>query len=277
MFQRKPEVIMQPIFIACMGGTGSSLLTKTLVACGMEPGNAVTYFEERWRPWTCQHDIFTALAHMYREEDNHDLKWRTRGLKEEWARIHADVPGSLTVKMSHILRRYVEEAERNNWPAFGIKDTRTTDTLEKWLDISRLIRNAWGEETIFVTTVRDPVTYIHRLFKDERFLPTKGEHLLHYLRVWEVFRYMFNSEKNTNFIAYPQAFEDGSIKEKVESLGLAWTSEAQAVYDGKKPTKITQELIDEFRETFTYADQAITKYNQLISSIGRGDCQISLK
>lgn len=268
---------MKPIFITCMGGTGSSLLTKTLVACGMEPGNEATYFEQRWLDWTCQHDIFTTLSHMYKDEVRFDLKWRTRGLKEEWARIHADVPSSIIDKITHILKSYVAEAEKNNWASFGLKDTRTNERMDKYHDITALVKTIWGEDTLFVTTVRDPVTYIHRLFKDERFLPTKGEHLVQYVGAWEAWRWMVDHEANAHFVPYPQAFEDGSIKDIVQGMGFTWTFSASCVYDGKKPTMITQELIDEFRDTFSLADEAINKYNQIVNAIGRQDCQINLR
>ena len=60
---------MTPIFVACKGGTGSSLLAQTLIACGMNPGNDRTYYSDRFRNDNAEHSLMTALCHMWMDEE----------------------------------------------------------------------------------------------------------------------------------------------------------------------------------------------------------------
>lgn len=240
----------------------------------MEVGNEENHFPVRVIPDTCQHDLFTAAVHMYQDEEKFDLKWRTRGMRDEWAKLEQEVPGDLKTKIIFILESYVRSAHKYNWDFFGLKDTRLVDGLEKWLDIMSYVWDIWGKHTTILTTIRDPITYVHRIRKDKRFLPTQGEHLIQYLGVTEVWDYMLNIETVT-FIPYPQAFEDGSVQDVIQSVGLPWKAEAD-IYDASRPTKVNQDMLDEFMDMFSHAEEAIEKYNHILNEIGRPDCRINL-
>ena len=258
---------MTPIFVACKGGTGSSLLAQTLIACGMNPGNDRTYYSDRFRNDNAEHSLMTALCHMWMDEDEFDLKWRVRGLHPEWDWLERDCNSSVTEKLRFVLERYKTEAERNNWSSFGLKVTRATDYFDKWIWIRDIVLHIWGDKTQFVSTLRDPITYIYRLRKDPRFLPHWGDHLIEYLKATKVWTSM--EIQGSMFIPYPQAFEDGSIKDYVEKLGLEWTPEAENIYDRSRSTHIDPELVNEFDETFTLAELAKSHYNGMVRRMER--------
>jgi hypothetical protein len=189
----------------------------------------------------------------------------------------------MKVKIRHILRRYVSEAKKEGQPFFGFKivnfvseapfdfddnnDPLYTNTFFEMVD------EIWGDGTVFVSTIRDPVSYIDRLTKDPRFLPTKGVHVVRYhdsLLGWHDIL-----DRGGIIIPYPQAFDDDSIKKHIDRLGLQWTPRARDIYISGRPTRM-ESSIEEFRDTFELADKCIEGYNEILERIGREDCIIHL-
>jgi hypothetical protein len=270
---------MTPIFITCLAGSGSSLVSRTFNACGMWDGNDETYYTEKYRGDNAQHDLLTGLMHVFGQEDRFDMKWRFRAMLPEYNQIDAEAPKSIESKIRLILNRYVWEAVRLEHESFGVK----VDTVRKttgghgtgdknvvlWHELNWLIKEIWGDRTVFVSTLRTPMSYIDRLDRDPRFISTKGDHLVRYcdgLKAWNLIL-----AEGGVIIPYPHAFDDGTIKDYVKDAGLEWNDEVDTIYDGSRPTRTDPDQMDKFFDDFSLAEEVVDGYNSILARIGRED------
>jgi hypothetical protein len=211
---------------------------------------------------------------MFGREDRFDIKWFMRGLQGQYERICKDVPRGTRQQIEHVLRSYPEEASKQGVGSFGLKITRMTENLLIWDDIKSMVLRLWGEKTHFVSTIRDPITYIDRLFKNPKVLNLVGDHVVMYydsIIAWEDI-----IQSGGTVIPYPQAFDDGSIKDYVEKLGFPWTSEAEAIYNKGQPTRLSRDSINDFYNRFSLAHNSLEWYNEIIKTLGREDCFIPM-
>lgn len=277
---------MIPIFITCLSGTGSSLVSRIFDACGMWDGNDATYYTEKYRGDNAQHDLLTGLMHVFGQEDRFDIKWRFRGMLPEYNQIDAESPDSIGSKIRLILLRYVIEAGRLGRESFGVKVNtvrKTTgghstedENVILWHELNWLIKEYWGAHVVFVSTLRTPMSYIDRLDRDPRFVSTKGDHLVRYcdgLKAWDLIL-----AEGGVIIPYPHAFDDGTIKDYVEKAGLKWNDKADLIYDRSRPTRTDPDQTGEFYDTFSLAGKTVDGYNSILTRIGRDDlCIIPMK
>ncbi len=196
---------VQPIAILCHWHTGSSCLSKTLAACGMEVGNEKTYWAKECEA-QCEHSELNRIG------DN-----ISRGivLQEEIDRIGI------------ILRSYVEQAKEEGWKHFGVKFTHVLQK-ECWKYFGPAFEKYWPGVK-YVVAVRDPEVFVKTTkdssWPEERIMCSWASTLGATL---------FLAEQGAHIVVYPDSFETNRVASVVRALGLEYGEKAKTIFNPAK-------------------------------------------
>lgn len=221
---------MKKIIIWCEAGTGSTCLSRTFEACGVNLGDTSTYYHGNY-----EHNLLTSIIGA------NDMNAST--LPELEAR-YQKVPGDDQVsKMRHILRSFMTK----NWTACGLKVTTGLSQVGFFKSLYVFL-DEWGDDTHFVSTVRHPLGSIMRLPANQR-TDDRMENLVNGIRGLNYGK-MGLALAGAHTILYPEGFDTGVVKRVVEKIGLEWTDKASGVYDSGRPTRVTEGAMKQFEEKY---------------------------
>lgn len=239
-------MVKRKIIIVASGGTGSSLLSRTLNFCGMELGNGNTYWHERF-DFLAQNAVIQALYRGF-ITDSKDFSHPDSFIEEK---ING-VPGnSYEEKLRTVLKSYLEEAEKKDWECFGFKLTtfyRPFLLVDRFLD---LVESIWGEDILYFTTARHPVERIYRIkTKNPAMWEEVGgfEGVLDGVKESVDYWYKYVTLKNPVIVSYPADWTTGKIKTLVQLIYLNWGEKASQLFEQRLGTQVDTETRLKFEE-----------------------------
>ena len=205
-----------PILIMCIGGQGASVLSRSFHACGMSIGNENTFWQPNFLFPHGEHSYVTSImAQIYTQP------------KEIWQ-----------PRLREVLRSYKTEAEKEDWRFYGIK-TSSGICNPKWDagEVGTLLKEEWPDAQYFgvIRKVNLGNPNAHDAWNS----------------VWAGRKGMV--ERGGIFVPFPEAWQDGSIKELIETLGLTWTDEVYSIFEepaeeGKAPLFSPEEFDNYFNQ-----------------------------
>ena len=224
------------IAILCHFRTGSVLLRKVLVACGM-----VDCYEKLGFKHGDINGVGNALFHNY-----------------------IKTPGSAVVEA---LTYFREEAIKRKWKHYGIKVDHVLQAT-CWEGVGKPFLEHWPDAR-YVVSIRHPAGIVKSFEKIRRDTPkqdpgfTDQQIVDSWLSTYEATKFLIE-EKEARVVVYPDFYFDG-IKDVVIGLGLEWTKEAEDLLDEDVFAKsaVTIAEIEKFEKKYPEASemfQELLKY-----------------
>jgi hypothetical protein len=177
-----------PILILCLGGQGASVLARTFKKCGMFIGNENTYWKEEFEVPHAEQGTVTELMAAFNSPN-----------LTEVVRLNT------LFKLRIIIRSYKEEAERLNLKFYGFKTTSGICSNKWGKGVGQVYEEEWPD-ALYFGVIREPDINAHA---------DKG-----WNSVWTGRKGMV--ERGGIFVPFPDAWNDNSIKDIVEAIGLTW-------------------------------------------------------
>lgn len=214
------------IAILCHFRTGSVLLRKILVACGMIHCYDKLGFEKG-----DINGVGNALFHKY-----------------------IKTPGTAVVE---VLIYFKEEAIKNKWKHYGIKVDHVLQSA-CWEGVGKPFLEHWPDAR-YVVSIRHPAGILKSFEKIRRDTPKQDPGFTDQQIVdsWvstKAATELLIKEKDAVVVVYP-AFYFGGIKDVVKELGLEWTKEADALCDAEvlEASAVTVDEIEKFEKKYPEA------------------------
>lgn len=230
----------KPIVIICQPGTGSSLLARTLRACGMHVGNEHTW----WKPEYDYHTEHSLLTDYERQLVQN-------------RRTDDDVPGIFIFeKIESVLKSYVSEAQRNSWNVFGVKITSGLTNPVTHPLFADIFKECWPN-CIFVTILRHPLGMMKRVRGSLIYTPSHIRDMSAWLHGWIDFVDILYTVISEGWIAipFPEAWDTVLMEKIAIELGLTWTNEAEKLFESDNiKGAYTNEELDEFNRCFEHIE-----------------------
>jgi len=192
------------IAILCLFRTGSKLLNRVLVACGMKNCN-----EELGYGHGDINGAGNCLFNGFPIENPSEI-------------------------VTNALKYFKEVAESRGWEYYGVKIDHVLQS-DCWEGVGKPFLTHWPDAR-YVISIRHPAGVIRSFEKIKRDTPdqhpgfTVEDIVDAYLSTYDATKYLID-KKDALVVVYPDSHADGSIKEVVSQLGLTWTKEAGALFD----------------------------------------------
>ncbi len=223
------------IAILCHFRTGSVLLRKVLVACGLVDCN------ERFKGLGADiNGVGNALFHNFIE-----------------------TPGTAVVET---LKLFKKKAEAEKWKHYGIKVDHVLQAV-CWEGVGKPFLVHWPDAR-YVISIRHPAGILYSFEKIRRDTPkqdpgfTDQQIVDSWASTYEATKFLIE-EKDATVVVYPGYYhKTGRIKDVVKSLGLEWTEKAEAHIDKAvlKDSTVTPAEINEFEEKYPEASEMFDEF-----------------
>ena len=222
-----------PLAIFCHWRSGSSLLARVLNLCGMETGDAFTFWDASCEP-QCEHSVLNTVGN----------------------RIHRNEETANDIdKAVEVLIRYKKQAVEKNWDVYGVKFTHILQP-RCWEILSPIFKTVWPDAK-YIIQVRHPLGIIMSMEKAKAALLEVPES---WITADEIVASWISTMDATREIAqaggiimlYPDVFLSGKIKAVVRKLGLRWSKKAE-VFDKKEFSTYTEYELTKFKRLYPEA------------------------
>ena|GEM_PF-5490304 len=188
--------------------TASTLVAKTLQMCGMQVGNAETKWDPSICEAQCEHSLLNGVGD----------KLLLGQMREAEARN----------VIEDTLKRYDEEAKRNDWKYYGFKVTHALQD-RVWPLWKECFEHIW-DDVCYVCSIREPLAIVAStsIWSMERVLKSWYSSLPALSEL---------IGRGAIVFYYPVDWITRSVQEKTEEIGLKWNPEAMGLFDPSRPKK----------------------------------------
>jgi len=226
---------MKKIIIWCSPGTGSSLLSQMLSACGMNLGDKQTYYDSGSN---AEHSLINSL---HGEITTGNKVTEPSSLVDKYNSLPGNDPKE---KYRTVLRSYMRMAKEKNWQCFGIKTT-TGHNPSVFFDLMRIQEEEWGKDIHYFLTVRHPIASLKRLQKHNRPDGKNPEKVYEQWASHLPLKFALIS-KGATAVRFPEHFQNGVIKKIISDSGLKWTDQAANLFNPSQFSTVGQEETEGF-------------------------------
>ena len=128
------------------------------------------------------------------------------------------------VRISHILLRYKQEAERNGWKFYGVKITHGVQS--KCFPVFKHLFDEIWDEPVYVTSIRDPEGIIHSTRHDKKW--DANRILDSILDCESALQWI---EENGVPFYFPKDWRNMMLQVKIRDIGLEWDDSTLQLLD----------------------------------------------
>lgn len=239
---------MTAIAILCHFRTGSTLLRKVFVACGM-----VDCYREMGYGVGDINGIGNAIFHK-----------------------HIQTPGEA---VNEVLTLFREAAISKEWKHYGIKVDHVLQSV-CWEGVGKPFLEHWPDAK-YVVSIRHPAGILKSFEKIRENTPaqdpgfTDQQIIDSWLSTYSATQYLLD-KKDATLVVYPHFYKSGDIKDVVEKLGLEWTKEADELLDAKV-LEVSGVSITEIREFEKKYPAATEMFEELVEHLWPKEGEKALK
>lgn len=230
-----PDIVeVGAIAILCHFRTGSVLLRKLLVACGMVDCYGELGSEKRQPPIADINGVGNALFHN-----------------------HIETPGTA---VAGALTFFKEEAIKKKWKHYGVKVDHVLQAA-CWEGVGLAFLELWPDAR-YVVSIRHPAGILKSFEKIKRDTPRlhpgfTDQQIVDSWLSTKAATELLIKKRDAKVVVYPHFYISGDIKGVVSGLGLKWSKEADGLCDREvlDASAVTVDEINEFEEKYPEATE----------------------